>query len=753
MGSATATLAAHQPLALESGTVPQAAALVLIRATAGVVGYQGQTDGRGVYRALGGRVVPPQVGGSAPLSARLGGVVVAADARASVDVPLGALDADTAISIVSLSAETAPGAPGSEQVVVAAFQVSPPGVKFRQAVTLEFPVLQTARLSGDEVLTIYNPATKLYQPTKTVVQSGVGGTTLVASVTEFPDAGAVLLVLGPRPGLEVVPIVGGGGGGVVVATGGSGGVVSSTDGQVSVVIPPGAVPASTTIRVATVAAASLPAPGNSQSVLLAMQAEPSGLKFPTPVTVRFNVPPALQGRLPKQLPLQVYNPLTGKYEGTGFQAVLSADGTTLTASVTHFTIFVILQPFTPFASPIVKSGTASQPLAVASLQIPAPPASKLVFGQSPTTTTAGLPIVPAVTVQAQNILNNVDSNSTAAVTVGITSGTGTSGAVLSGTTTVNVVNGVATFAGLSIDVAGTGYTLTATSGSLTAGTSNPFNIIQGADLTLTKSHAGSFTQGQTGAKYTITVRNAGGIATSGSVTVTDTLPTGLTATAISGSGWTCTLGTLTCTRSDVLAASASYPAITVTVDVANNAPASITNTATVSGGGEVLTTNDTANDVTAVVQFPDLTVTKSHTGSFTQGQTGASYTIAVSNAAGVATSGSVTVTDTLPVGLTATAIGGSGWTCTLGTLTCTRSDALAASASFPAITLTVDVANNAAASITNTATVSGGGELITANDTANDVTTVVQLPDLTVTKSHTGNFTQVTDPAPRIRLR
>src|SRR5437762_112328 len=135
----------------------------------------------------------------------------------------------------------------------------------------------------------------------------------------------------------------------------------------------------------------------------------------------------------------------------------------------------------------------------------------------------------------------------------------------------------------------------------------------------------------------------------------DTLPTGLTATAISGSGWTCTLGTLTCTRSDALAVSASYPAIILTVNVANNAAAYLTNTATVSGGGEVNTANDTASDPTAINQLPDLTVTKSHTGNFTQGQTGATYTITVSNSGFAPTTGTVTLTDTLPAGLTAAA--------------------------------------------------------------------------------------------------
>lgn len=125
--------------------------------------------------------------------------------------------------------------------------------------------------------------------------------------------------------------------------------------------------------------------------------------------------------------------------------------------------------------------------------------------------------------------------------------------------------------------------------------------------------------------------------------------------------------------------------------------------------------------VTAVA---DLTIVKSHTGNFRQGDSAGIYTITVSNAGPGATAGTVTVADDLPAGLTATAISGTGWSCTLGTLTCTRSDALAAGASYPAITLTVNVAGNAAASVTNTAIVSGGGELNTANNTASDPTPI-----------------------------
>src|SRR5262249_50787640 len=163
----------------------------------------------------------------------------------------------------------------------------------------------------------------------------------------------------------------------------------------------------------------------------------------------------------------------------------------------------------------------------------------------------------------------------------------------------------------------------------------------------------------------------------------------------------------TCTRTDVLAAAASYPAITLSVTVAGNAPASVTNTASVSVAGEPNTANNTASDPTAITPVPDVRVTKTHTGAFTQGQTGALYTLTVSNIGGDSTTGTVTVVDTLPASLTATALDGAGWNCTLATLTCTREDALAAGLNFPAITVTVTVGNNAPSSVTNTASVSG----------------------------------------------
>jgi len=120
------------------------------------------------------------------------------------------------------------------------------------------------------------------------------------------------------------------------------------------------------------------------------------------------------------------------------------------------------------------------------------------------------------------------------------------------------------------------------------------------DLAITATHSSIFTQGGTGYNYTIVVSNVGTLPSSGTVTVTDVLPASFVATALSGSGWTANVGALTCTRSDALAAGASYPPITLTVSVASNAPASVTNVAAFSGGGDTNAANNTATDPTTV---------------------------------------------------------------------------------------------------------------------------------------------------------
>ena len=108
------------------------------------------------------------------------------------------------------------------------------------------------------------------------------------------------------------------------------------------------------------------------------------------------------------------------------------------------------------------------------------PATKLAFIQGPTDTAVGATITPAVTVAVEDANGNVETSDNA-TQVSLAIGTNPASGTLSGGSAVTVASGVATFSGLSIDKAGTGYTLTASSTpSYTGATSAAFNITTGA---------------------------------------------------------------------------------------------------------------------------------------------------------------------------------------------------------------------------------------------------------------------------------
>ncbi len=251
------------------------------------------------------------------------------------------------------------------------------------------------------------------------------------------------------------------------------------------------------------------------------------------------------------------------------------------------------------------------------------------------------------------------------------------------------------------------------------------------DLTITKSHTGNFNVGQTGSNpYDRGNQLPGKLSTPEGqlVTVVDSLPSPeFSAVAISGTGWNCSLGNLTCTTNAAVPPGASLPPITVQVNVNLTASTSVTNVATVSGGGEANTSNDTAMDPTNILHS-DMTISLSANGSFKQGDLGDTYSLVVGNAGSGASVGNVTVTDSLPVGLTPTAINGPGWSCNVSTLTCVRADSLLMGSSYPPITVTVNVASNSPASLMSTATVSGGAEINTANNVATNTVNLVFPP-------------------------
>ncbi len=120
------------------------------------------------------------------------------------------------------------------------------------------------------------------------------------------------------------------------------------------------------------------------------------------------------------------------------------------------------------------TGATSDRFDISAPRPPPPAATHLGFAQQPRTTQAGSAITPAVQVAALDAAGNVVPAFTGPVTIALGANPGSAG--LAGTKIVDAVNGVATFSDLSIDKAGTGYTLRATTSGLTGATSDAFDI-------------------------------------------------------------------------------------------------------------------------------------------------------------------------------------------------------------------------------------------------------------------------------------
>ena len=263
-----------------------------------------------------------------------------------------------------------------------------------------------------------------------------------------------------------------------------------------------------------------------------------------------------------------------------------------------------------------------------------------------------------------------------------------------------------------------------------------------ADLSLTKTHAGNLVIGQT-TPYTLQVSNLGPSSAAGTITVTDTLPTGLEFVSGGNPNWVCNAVTqagkelVTCTSPTAIANGANS-SFDLNLKVLATATPSLINTASVSSPTiDPKPDNNTAQD-TGLIIVSDLAVTKTHLGNFVRGSSG-TYTLSVLNVGFAASFGAITVTDTLPDGLTPQSVVGAGWTCSIAaqTVTCNRTttDALAANSSFSDITLVASIAQTADASLVNSATVSGGGEINLANNTASDTVSLVSSSDLSMTKT------------------
>jgi hypothetical protein len=105
-------------------------------------------------------------------------------------------------------------------------------------------------------------------------------------------------------------------------------------------------------------------------------------------------------------------------------------------------------------------------------------ADHLLFLQQPTDAAAGQTISPVI-VEVVDAFGNVETSDNSD-TIALSLGSNPSGGTLSGTLTVTVSGGIASFTDLSIDRAGVGYTLHATvGGGLPDSDSDPFTVTSG----------------------------------------------------------------------------------------------------------------------------------------------------------------------------------------------------------------------------------------------------------------------------------
>ncbi|HET7449750.1 MAG TPA: invasin domain 3-containing protein, partial [Gaiellaceae bacterium] len=305
--------------------------------------------------------------------------------------------------------------------------------------------------------------------------------------------------------------------------------------------------------------------------------------------------------------------------------------------------------------------------------------SKVAFVQQPTTATSTATISPSVTVAIQDALGNTVTSSTASVTLAI--GTNPGGGTLSGTTSVSAVNGVATFSTLSIDKAGTGYTLTASSTGLTGATSSTFNINIGAAAKL------AFVQQPTSATagaaispaITVAVQDAGGnTVTSSSASITTAIGTNPSS------------GTLSGTKT-VSAVSGVATFSTLSIDKAGTGY-----TLTAAATGLTGATSSSFNINVAAVSAAQSTVSASPTSVAADGSTTSTITVTALDAFGNAVSGQ------------AVSLGGSPGTSTITTVSGTTNGS--GVATFTAKTTT-------AGSYTYTATIGATTVLQTASVT------------------------------------
>jgi uncharacterized repeat protein (TIGR01451 family) len=288
---------------------------------------------------------------------------------------------------------------------------------------------------------------------------------------------------------------------------------------------------------------------------------------------------------------------------------------------------------------------------------------------------------------------------------------------------------------------------------------------EAADLSSTKTDGVDAVYAGGTTTYTIVVSNAGPSAADGAI-FTDPAVPGLNVTNVMcgspAGGAVCpTAGNTTVALMQgagiAIPTLPSGGSVTFTVSATVTATSgSVTNTATIAappGTTDLIAGNNTASDEDTVTPVADLSITKADSPDPVLAGGGLTYTLAVSNN-GPSTASTLTVTDTLPPGVTYVSETGTDWICayeeSTRTLTCTRTTLAVGAA--PDITLLVTVDAAAVSPITNSATVSSATyDPSTANNSAAENTmantaTPTETPTQTPTETPTVTNTPTQTP-------
>jgi large repetitive protein len=270
-----------------------------------------------------------------------------------------------------------------------------------------------------------------------------------------------------------------------------------------------------------------------------------------------------------------------------------------------------------------------------------------------------------------------------------------------------------------------------------------------ANLSLTKQPSTTTPTAGTSFTWTLVAHNNGPSDAADPLTVTDTLPAFETYLS-AGAPWSCIPGsppatptdqqTVTCTLDSGLAVNADAPPLDLLVQLSADAPAGDqTNTASATSPtpGEP----GTGTGTVTVQRSDQLTITKTHSGRGVVGQP-INFEIQVHNA-GPSVADQLIVTDPLPAGLTYISATGTDWTCSQSgvQVACQLAGTLGVGADAPPITLTVSVEAAAYDHVINVATVSSTDPDLPGRASASDQLTVDPDAALTLTKTHTNQFT------------